>query len=245
MGMALEWLVRPPVPLIGDGRTNHPTDSGSSVRGGCLDRRAAAPSPPPRPGAIPGAVKVLRRGPQPPDQRRGCPAQLPADLLGLVQLPEEILRRTSWHLPRQPLGPAVAPLPVLGQPRPPQPGQPPAQFGPTAALNLLTALSDLRNTQNNFMSVWLNYYATRMALMRDLGIMVIDENGRWVDVPIDQAEMAPPESVEIPPAVPIEWLRDDSLRRSVEERERTSQNPTPAAPPPAVRISYETPERGK
>ena len=37
--------------------------------------------------------------------------------------------------------------------RPPQPGQRPAQFGPTAATNLLTALSALRNTQNNFLSV--------------------------------------------------------------------------------------------
>jgi len=42
---------------------------------------------------------------------------------------------------------------------PPAPGWPAAQFGPNAALNLLTALSDLRNAQNILMSVWLNYYA--------------------------------------------------------------------------------------
>ncbi|MHC4167417.1 MAG: TolC family protein [Planctomycetota bacterium] len=53
--------------------------------------------------------------------------------------------------------------------RPPQPGQRPAQFGPTAATNLLTALSSLRNTQNNFLGVWLNYYAARMRLARELG----------------------------------------------------------------------------
>jgi hypothetical protein len=64
---------------------------------------------------------------------------------------------------------------------PPEPGQPAAQFGPTAALNLLGALSDLRSTQNNFMSVWLNYYANRMVLVRDLGIMVVDEEGQWID----------------------------------------------------------------
>jgi hypothetical protein len=91
---------------------------------------------------------------------------------------------------------------------PPPPGQAAAQFGPTAALNLLTALSDLRNTQNNFMSVWLNYEANRLALMRDLGIMVLDENGKWVDLPIDQVDQAPGEELPIPPAVPLQWLQD-------------------------------------
>jgi len=63
--------------------------------------------------------------------------------------------------------------------RPPQPGQRPAQFGPTAATNLLTALSALRNTQNNFMGVWLNYYAAQMRLDRELGTMKLDENGKY------------------------------------------------------------------
>ena len=40
-------------------------------------------------------------------------------------------------------------------------------FGVTG-FNLLTALSDLRSAQDNFMSVWLNYYASRMALVRDI-----------------------------------------------------------------------------
>ncbi len=91
---------------------------------------------------------------------------------------------------------------------PPLPGQAAVQFGPTAALSLLTALSDLRNTQNNFMSVWLNYEASRVALLRDLGIMVLDENGRWVDIPIDQIERAQGENLPLPPAVPYEWLQD-------------------------------------
>jgi outer membrane protein TolC len=88
---------------------------------------------------------------------------------------------------------------------PPPPGQPAAQFGPTAALNLLTALSDLRNTQNNFMSVWLNYYATRMVLMRELGIMVLDEEGRWVDLPIPDLDQPVPEEAPLPPPIPVQW----------------------------------------
>ena len=33
------------------------------------------------------------------------------------------------------------------------------ELGPTASLNLISALSDLRSAQDNFMSVWLNYLA--------------------------------------------------------------------------------------
>ncbi len=66
---------------------------------------------------------------------------------------------------------------------PPPAGQP-RQLPPV--FDLLTALSDLRNTQNNFMSVWLNYYATRMLLYRELGIMELDDRGIWIDRPLDE-----------------------------------------------------------
>jgi len=96
--------------------------------------------------------------------------------------------------------------------RPPRPGQRPAQFGPTAATNLLTALSALRNTQNNFMSVWLNHYAARMRLARELGVMMLDADGRWIDRPLPNArpdkssERGKSELAGLPPAVPAEWI---------------------------------------
>jgi hypothetical protein len=75
---------------------------------------------------------------------------------------------------------------TLNEPQPPAaPGQPASTLGPTAAQNLLTALSDLRNTQNNFLSVYLSYYANRMLLARDLGTMQLDEMGRWIEGPLD------------------------------------------------------------
>lgn len=75
---------------------------------------------------------------------------------------------------------------TLNEPQPPaQPGQAASTLGPTAAQNLLTALTDLRNTQNNFMSVYLSYYANRMLLARDLGTMQLDEKGRWIDGPLE------------------------------------------------------------
>ena len=90
---------------------------------------------------------------------------------------------------------------------PPAPGEPASQLGPTAATNSLTALSDLRNTQNNFMSVWLNYYANRLRLLRDTGLMQLDENGNWIDVPIGSAQAATEEELAPPPPVPDEWIK--------------------------------------
>jgi hypothetical protein len=99
--------------------------------------------------------------------------------------------------------------------RPPEPGQRPAQFGPTAATNLLSALSALRNTQNEFMRVWLDYHAARMRLARELGIMVLDDDGRWIDQPIPSSphddplggDNPIPEELPLPPpAIPTEWM---------------------------------------
>jgi hypothetical protein len=95
---------------------------------------------------------------------------------------------------------------ALNKPVPPSaPGAPPQALGPTAAQNLLFALSDLRNTQNNLMSVWLNYLAERMRLYRELGIMRIDDRGMWIDEPLEAA-LTGVVKTEPPPEVPGEWM---------------------------------------
>jgi len=97
--------------------------------------------------------------------------------------------------------------------RPPQPGQRPAQFGPTAAQNLLDALADLRNTQNNFMGVWLNYYGARMRLDRELGTMKLDQDGHWIEDPdapkpaiASKGSASEDELSIMPPDIPGEWI---------------------------------------
>jgi hypothetical protein len=110
--------------------------------------------------------------------------------------------------------------------RPPQPGQRPAQFGPTAATNLLTALSSLRTTQNNFMGVWLNYYAARMRLERELGTMKLDEDGGWIDHPVSNSSIAKAtnsDSSSLPPALPGKWM--ELADRLLQE----ADTPAPAA----------------
>jgi outer membrane efflux protein len=98
--------------------------------------------------------------------------------------------------------------------RPPQPGQRPAQFGPTAANNLLFALSSLRNTQNNFLSVWLNYYAARLRLAREIGIMKLNQDGSWIEPNqlgsnlefVSDKNKSSTEKRALPPIVPKEWI---------------------------------------
>lgn len=86
----------------------------------------------------------------------------------------------------------------LSPPRqPPQPGQRPP-INPTTAINLLGAQTALRDTQNSFLAAWLNYYATRMRLYRELGNMVLDAEGRWVEHPISGPEQDAPSGDHVP-----------------------------------------------
>ena len=95
------------------------------------------------------------------------------------------------------LNPARAPVP---------PGQRPP-INPTTAINLLGAQTSLRDTQNAFLSAWLNFYATRMRLYRELGIMQLDPEGRWIEIPIADPNMEPRPGEEadveaLPPPIP-------------------------------------------
>lgn len=116
------------------------------------------------------------------------------------------------------------------------PGGAPQQFGPTAARDLLDALSDLRSVQNNVMSVWLAYYASHMTLIRDLGVMQLDENGLWVAQPLDQFERMRADECLIPPAIPDQWFKDlDAAGRNGDSAGSTSESESttnPALPPP-------------
>ena len=99
---------------------------------------------------------------------------------------------------------------LLNPPR--QPAQPGAraQINPTTAINLLGAQSSLQNTQNSFLSAWLNYYAARLRLYRELGVMQLDSDGRWLEVPLpgQTEEEAAPEAER-------RWFEVNHSRRSL------------------------------
>ena len=109
--------------------------------------------------------------------------------------------------------------------------------GPTLVQNLLSALNDLRTTQNAFMSRWLNYYGTRMRLMRDLGIMELDEEGRWIDTPIDWSLYTPEVSYQLPPELPQEW-REGNFPEALPEGETAA---APSQQEPAVDLELNRP----
>ncbi len=100
-------------------------------------------------------------------------------------------------------------------PAPVEPGMPVEALGPTVGQNLIFALNDLTNAQNNLMSVVLNYYEARMLLYRNLGIMELDDCGMWIERPIEDAEALTEGECPLPPGVPGEWLEE----AGVESRE--------------------------
>jgi hypothetical protein len=69
---------------------------------------------------------------------------------------------------------------------PSAPGQPTtpggeAQFGATVARDLVNALIDLLNVQNDFLSVWVDHEVQRLQLDFDLGTMELDTNGLRIE----------------------------------------------------------------
>lgn len=116
-------------------------------------------------------------------------------------------------------------------PAPVAPGQTQNLVGPTSTLNLINTLTDLRNAQNNFMSIWLNYYETRMQILREMGVMKIDPNGMWIDEPFDPTAFPRASAGEypIPPDLPQEWIEQAQL--TPEEIYGMGPHAGPAAPP--------------
>ncbi|PHS17437.1 MAG: hypothetical protein COA78_03055 [Blastopirellula sp.] len=105
----------------------------------------------------------------------------------------------------------------LSPPRAPvQPGVR-SPINQTTAINLLSAQSSLQSTQNSFLGAWLNYYATRLRLYRELGIMELDPEGRWIERSINYVEDG--ETIEgegqevlpLPPMVPTNWIENVDL----------------------------------
>jgi hypothetical protein len=55
------------------------------------------------------------------------------------------------------------------------------ESGVTAARDVVSALADFQDAQNDFLSVWINFEVQRLNLDLDLGTMRLDAAGEWVD----------------------------------------------------------------
>ena len=123
-------------------------------------------------------------------------------------------------------------LSLLTPPPQGQPGVRP-QIIPTTAINLLGAQSSLQSSQNSFLAAWLDYYAARLRLFRELGVMQLDPSGQWIENSVDFGaanESEPPEP--LPPPVPVEALELDSplLGNDPGAVSSSQQNRTPNRP---------------
>jgi hypothetical protein len=93
------------------------------------------------------------------------------------------LRRAAVHvaitqvdLARLKLSEPAKPVPASLPGQPTQPGGQ-SQFGETLARDLVTAIIDLLNVQNDFLSVWVDHEVQQLNLDFDLGVMELDARG--------------------------------------------------------------------
>jgi outer membrane protein TolC len=125
-----------------------------------------------------------------------------------------------------------------------------AQFGNTTARDLVSALTDLLNVQNDFLSVWVNHEALRRSLDLSLGTMQLDAAGIWMDPgPLSDDIMSPPSpgAIEELPSpndtnkeTSPETVSDESLppplveelRQAIRKSHETSRGPTRLPPVP-------------
>jgi outer membrane protein TolC len=92
------------------------------------------------------------------------------------------LEQLNFELKRAAVRVAIAQVDLarLRLNQPPQPGKV-GQFGATTARDLVSALSDLLEAQNEFLDGWVGYEILRMMLDFQLGTMRVDDSNLWVD----------------------------------------------------------------
>lgn len=93
------------------------------------------------------------------------------------------LNEINFELRREAVLVAIAQVDLtqLRLSEPPKPGET-EQFGSTTARDLVQALGDLLNAQNDLLSVWVNNRVQRLNLELDLGLMLVDSEGLRVEI---------------------------------------------------------------
>ena len=109
-------------------------------------------------------------------------------------------------------------LSLLAPPPQLQPGQR-QQVNPNQAYVLQSSQGALLSSQNGLLSAWLGHYATRLRLYRELGIMKLDSEGRWIENPIDADfnQESPAQAPGVPrdPAETSREIRDPDVGSAV------------------------------
>ena len=103
--------------------------------------------------------------------------------LGLRSLLRNVeLSQLNFELRRAAVNVAISQVELtqLRLQQPPRPNES-ASFGATTARDLVTSLSGLLSSQNDFLGIWVDYEVTRRTLDFDLGTMRLTTDGAWID----------------------------------------------------------------
>jgi hypothetical protein len=135
-----------------------------------------------------------------------------------VAITQVDLARLRLSEPARPV--SAAPLGQVTQPG----GQ--AQFGPTAARDLVNALIDLLNVQNDFLSVWVDHEVQELNLDFELGVMELD----WRGIRVPHNQPLKTYLADLPHTVPCEC--PDACRVMPSQTTETSEA-VELLPPPS------------
>ncbi len=92
------------------------------------------------------------------------------------------LLELNFEIRRAAVNVAIAQVDVtrLELTKPPKPGEV-KLLGATTARDLVSALNDLLDAQNDFLNVWVSYEVLRILIDFELGTMQLNEHGVWID----------------------------------------------------------------
>lgn len=103
-----------------------------------------------------------------------------------------------------------------------------SQISPTTARDLVSALNDLLDSQNDFLNAWVSYEVLRMLLDFELGTMQLTPDGMWIDRGVPVPEATPTEDIA-PPVVPLPAPATMAAAKPIESQPKvTGWRPTNA-----------------
>ncbi len=184
--------------------------------------------------------------------RRGLIRSRDALNQGLRQLVRDIDRlQLLLEIQRQAVAIGIRQLDVnreqLNAPvRPGRPGEIPAGLSVNTTRNLMDGLKSLLESQNKFMNTWFRYYAARMRLARELGIMKLDQHGRWIEQPAGNNDDSDDSDDDAAAAFRNGWRPTASVTRrsTVTSKWRTAAAQQPIDSPPPERQNIDNSAAG-
>ena len=110
----------------------------------------------------------------------------------------------------------------------------------------MDGLKSLLESQNKFMNTWFRYYAARMRLARELGIMKLDQHGRWIEQPAGNSDDSDDSDDDAAAAFRNGWRPTASVSRrsTATSKWRTAAAQQPIDSPPPERQNIDNSAAG-